>query len=214
MYRETGIALFFFIFITIGYPQDDSAFLDGEWALKPSGQTTTSILRFHKDGMVDNTITSVTGKYQFLNDERVLIEFDDGLMIGKLDKTNEGYRLKGIFYPPSQRIEVEFSPPTKKKRDDAQAFQDELINNLTQVQKANIEQAIMSNLAAFAAAAQMQMLLEGTTEVGFPGIVGPDKLVPQLQNINGEVYKDLIVTHETQKLTVIDKDGNEYVYEF
>lgn len=214
MIKETGFALFLFTISLLCQSETDLLFLEGEWALNPNGQTTTSILQFHKDGMVENSITSVMGKYQFLNDERILIEFDDGLMIGKLDKTDQGYELKGIFYPPSQRINLELSMPTKNKRSDAQAFQNDLLKNITKVQTESIAQAITNNLATIAAAAQMQLLIEGKTEVEFAEIVGPDKLVSQIQSVYGEIYDQLKITYETRKLVVIDKNGKEHAYEF
>ncbi len=214
MIKNIGPLLLLLATSSLCYSYTEPTLFDAEWALNPRGQSTTSVLRFYKDGMVENTVTSLRGKYQFLDDDRIMIEFDDGLMVGRLDETDQGLELKGIFYPPNQRIDLEFSQPTPEKRHAAQEFQDKLMGEINQVRTANISNAILNNLATIAAAAQMYLLLEGKTEAEMGDLVGPGKLIPQIQSIYGEDYEKLKVTFETRNLAVQDKDGKEHSYEF
>jgi hypothetical protein len=214
MIKNIGPLLLLLATSSLCHSYTEPTLFDAEWAMIPKDQSATTVLRFYKDGMVENTVTSVTGKYQFLDDDRIMIEFDDGIMMGKFEKTDQGAELKGIAYSPNRRIDLEFSALTDEKKQAAEEFQDKLMGEITQARSANINKAILNNLATIAAAAQMYLLLEGKTEVELGDLVGPGKLIPQIQSIYGEGYEKLRVTFETRNLAVQDKDGKEHSYEF
>ena len=212
--KNKFLSLIIFSFATNCFSDIEHSAFEGEWALNPPGQSVTSILHFYDDGMVDNVVSLVTGKHQFLRDKKILIEFEDGVMIGQLEESESGYTLNGIHFSPTQRIQLEFTKPTEEKREQAQEFQDNFAKNVMEMRQANIDQAIRNNLAAIAAAGQMYMLLEGKTEVSLSELVGEGKLIPRLNPIYGESYEGLQINHETNHLSVRDRDGKEHAHEF
>lgn len=212
--KNKFLSLIIYSVATQCFSNAELSVLEGEWALNPPGQPVTSVLHFYDDGMVDNVISLVTGKHQFLQDKRILIEFDDGVMIGELEESESGYTLNGIHFSPNQRIQMEFTKATEEKREQAQEFQDTFAKNMMEMRSANIDRAIRNNLAAIAAAGQMYMLLEGETEASLSELVGEGKLIPQLNPIYGESYEGLQINHETNHLSVRDRDGKEHTHEF
>lgn len=76
------------------------------------------------------------------------------------------------------------------------------------------EKAITNNLRQIASAADQYMLEEGATEVHIDQLIGPEKYISQLDSIAGESYDDIVITADTEELSVELPNGSVISYPY
>ena len=194
--------------------------LVGEWAIAPSGQKTTAIMKFLDDGTVVNTTADGYGSYQFLDDGRLMIEFPDAIILGH-PKMIEGKIMLNGTISTSQPLSLSFSAVTDDKVEAAKASQreiksamDEYMEAMERVRKTSQEKMIINNLRQLASAAQQYMLETGSKSASYADIVGEDKYIRGLEPANGETYEGMEINYKDTEISVKDADGQVHSYQF
>jgi hypothetical protein len=194
--------------------------LVGEWAVAPSGQKTTAIMKFLDDGTVVNTTAEGYGTYQFLDDGRLMIEFPDAIILGHPKMIDGKIMLNGTI-STSQPLSLSLSEVTEDKVKTAKTSQaevksamDEYLEAMAEIRKTSQEKMIINNLRQYASAAQQYMLETGSDFAEYDDLVGEDKYIRLLESVNGESYKELKVGNKDTKISVKDGDGHVHSYRF
>ncbi len=185
----------------------------GEWLISATGQEPTSVFVFGENGKVVNTVNNALGTYEFLPGERLLIIFDDTLILGEYTILESKILLSSSVGSPVQKMTIALTPATEEEKTAASTRYKRIVSSygaaMDQLQRTATEKAILNNLRQFAAAAQFHLLETRSTRVGYNDIVGPEKgkYIVTIESADGESYEELEYHTDTTRLTRIFHEG-------
>lgn len=84
----------------------------------------------------------------------------------------------------------------------------------SQVRSSSKEKAVTNNLRQIYHAGAQYMLENGVNEARYDQLIGPDAYINELQSVSGESYEDIVITSETEELSVTLEDGTVISYTF
>jgi hypothetical protein len=216
---KTKLTIVLVLLLNVAFGESIKDKLIGEWAITAGG-TVTSVLQFKEDGTVLNKTADGIGSYRILEDDRLMIEFPDGILLGSLKFTDGRIFLTGSF-SASQPLSISLSEVTEEREREAkesmqktQSQLDEYMKSMEKVRKTSQMYAIKNNLRQLASAAQQYMLETGESKVHYKDLVGKDKYIRELEAVNGESYQEMTITMRDTEISVVDADGELHKYNF
>ncbi len=192
----------------------------GEWLVSATGQEPTSVFVFEDNGKIINTVNNALGTYEFLPDSRLLIVFDDTLILAEYTILEDRILLSSSMASPVQKMTIALTPTTAEEKTAAAERYKRIVTSygaaIDQVRKTGTARVIENNLRQFAVAARYHMQETGSTRVGYSEIVGPEKskYIVTLESVDGESYEKLECFTNTTRLSVTTGNGQTVNYDF
>lgn len=200
--------------LALCHPAFSNGFPNGEWAVRTAEGEVTGVLQINPDGTAVSKVDDSHGQYFTLNDGRVLLVISDIVMIGNVAELEKSFAFEGSFFAASQPLAIQLIESSPAKLKQAKKNHEATTKMIEESQAKQLDQLILQNLAALAAAFQLHMLIEGTQQAEYSDVVGEGKFLPGLNSYHGERYENLSAQSDTKALSVKDADGAEHLYQF
>ena len=174
----------------------------GQWALAETNGYASSIVSFHEDGLLLDETNDNEGTFQFLNDGKIFLAFEDSVILGTIDKAGEAFRIKGILLVKTDyEVDLSLLEVTEERR-----------TEIKYGQRRTIDAIIQNNLRQIWSAAMQYMLEEGETSASYSDLVGI--YFSPVEPVNGESYTNITLNVDDDSISVVDQDGKTHTYEF